>query len=124
MRKAGEAVLEAQLASVRLGQGRLEEAATLADEAVGRAQGHFHAAVHPPANHIRGRIALRRGRPEEAEADLLLAVERYRLERYHALEAMCLNDFGRVARARHDTVRAVQLHAEAVVVAGGQKIRR
>lgn len=113
-----QALLQGQLASARLGQGRLEEAAVLADEAVGRAKGHFHAAVHPQANHIRGRIALRRGQPEAAEGDLKLAMERYRSQRYHALEAMCLSDLGRVAAAREDRDGALRLHAEAVVVAG------
>lgn len=113
-----QALLQGQLASARLGQGRLEEAAVLADEAVGRAKGHFHAAVHPQANHIRGRIALRRGHPEAAEGDLILAMDRYRSQRYHALEAMCLSDLGRVAAARDDTVGSLRLHAEAVTVAG------
>ncbi len=113
-----QALLQGQLASARLGQGRLEEAAILAEEAVGRAKGHFHAAVHPQANHIRGRIAMRRGQPEAAEHDLLLAMERYRSQQYHALEAMCLSDLGRVAGARDDTTGSLRLHARAVVVAG------
>ena len=113
-----QALLQGQLASTRLGQGRLEEAAILADEAVGRAKGHFHAAVHPQANHIRGRIAMRRGQPEAAEGDLLLAMERYRSQRYHALEAMCLSDLGRVAGARQDMAGSLRLHAEALTVAG------
>ena len=112
------ALLQAQLASARLGQGRLEEAALLADEAVGRAHGHFHAAGHPQANQIRGRIALRQGRPEDAENDLVMAEERYRAQKYHVLQATCLSDLGRVAASRDDRARAVELHAEAVAVAG------
>ena len=64
------ALVVTQLASARLGQGRLDEAAALAEEAVGRGQANLHATASTQANHIRGRIALRRGRLDDAEADL------------------------------------------------------
>jgi tetratricopeptide (TPR) repeat protein len=113
-----QALLQAQLASTRLGQGRLEEAAALADEALGRGYGNAHAAILPQANHIRGRIAMRQRRFDDAEPDLRLAMDRYRAQDYPALTATCLSDLGRIATARGDGAAAIRLHAEAATLAG------
>lgn len=69
------------------------------------------------ADHIRGRVALRGDRPADAQADLELALGRYRRLGNTTAASTCLCDLGRMALATGDTGAAVRFHAQATVAA-------